>query len=191
VLQPGPVVQVCGAGRLTLEVAPDRVTLTGGAPTCSAPLDAAPVLRAVGLDEQDLAGSPPRTCGTGLEWTYLVVRRDALERCVPDIRALRAVGGAGVSVLSWDGGVAHARVFAGGVGVAEDPATGSAALGLGVHLVASDLLPDGGPYRVVQGVEMGRPSRLDCAVAASGGRAVSAQVSGSVVPVATGRIRRP
>jgi trans-2,3-dihydro-3-hydroxyanthranilate isomerase len=190
-LQPGAVVQDCGAGRLALEVGPDLVTLTGGAPTCSEPLDAAPVLRAVGLLPEDLVGVQPRVCGTGLDWTYLVVRREALERCAPDIAALKRVGGAGISVLAWEDGRAQARVFAGGVGVAEDPATGSAALGLGVYLVATGLLPDGGPYEVRQGLEMGRPSTLTCSVVADAGRAVSVQVGGGVVPVATGRIRRP
>ena len=190
-LQPGPVVQACGAGRLALEVGDGLVTLTGGTPTCSEPLTAGPVLKAVGLAGRDLIGVEPRTCGTGLEWTYLLVRSDALERCAPDIAALKKVGGAGVSVFSWDGEQAHARVFAGGVGVAEDPATGSAALGLGVYLVATGLLAHGGAYTVLQGVEMGRPSRLDCDVVAEGGRAVSAQVGGGVVPVATGRIRVP
>jgi trans-2,3-dihydro-3-hydroxyanthranilate isomerase len=190
-LQPGPVQQSCGAGRLALEIRSTGVTLTGGTPTCSPPGDAGPVLRAVGLAGRDLIGVEPRACGTGLEWTYLLVRSDALAGCEPDLAALKRVGGAGVSVFAWDGERAHARVFAGGVGIAEDPATGSAALGLGVYLVATGLLPQGGPYTVRQGIEMGRPSRLDCAVVASGGQAVSAQVGGGVVPVATGRIRRP
>ena len=192
-LSTGPVVQSCGAGRLALEVGVDGgpVTLTGGTPTCSAPVDAEPLLRAVGLSPRDLIGVEPRSCGTGLEWSYLLVGRDALARCAPDIAAMRAVGAAGVSVFAWDGEVALARVFAGGVGVAEDAATGSAALGLGVYLVASGLLPEGGGYTVRQGIEMGRPSRLDGAVVSSGGAAVSAQVTGSVVAVATGRIRVP
>ena len=192
-LTPGPVVQSCGAGRLALEVAPGGgpVTLTGGAPTCSPGVDADPLLRAVGLTARDTIGVEPRVCGTGLDWSYLLVRRESLARCAPDIAAMRAVGGAGVSVFAWDGEVAQARVFAGGVGVAEDAATGSAALGLGVYLVASGLLPEGGSYTVRQGIEMGRPSRLDGAVVASGGAAVSVQVTGSVVPVATGRIRTP
>jgi trans-2,3-dihydro-3-hydroxyanthranilate isomerase len=192
-LPPGPAVQSCGAGRLALEVAAGGgpVTLTGGTPTCGPELDAGPLLRAVGLTSHDLIGVPPRSCGTGLEFFYLLVRRDALERCAPDPAALRRLGVAGVSVFAWDGELASARVFAGGVGVTEDPATGSAALGLGVYLVATGLLTDGGPYAVRQGVEMGRPSRLECAVVAEGGAAVSVQVTGSVVPVATGRIRRP
>ena len=46
------------------------------------------------------------------------------------------------------------------VGVPEDPATGSAAVGLGIALVATGRLPAGGRYTIVQGVEMGRPSTL-------------------------------
>ena len=192
-LAPGPVVQSCGAGRLALQVAPDGgpVVLTGGAPTCSAPVDAGPLLRAVGLTGRDLIGVEPRRCGTGLEFSYLLVRSDSVPACRPDLAALRALPGAGVSVFAWDGERASARVFAGGVGVAEDAATGSAALGLGVYLVATGLLPDGGDYVVRQGVEMGRPSRLDGAVVARGGAAVQVTVAGEVVPVASGRIRRP
>ena len=59
-----------------------------------------------------------------------------------------------------------------GVGVPEDPATGSAALGLGVWLVASGLLPGDGrsAYAVRQGVEIHRPSALACTVTAAGRR---------------------
>ena len=192
-LQPGPVVQECGAGRLALSVSPagGPVTLTGGTPTMGPEMDAAPLLRAVGLSPRDAIGVEPRACGTGLEWAYLLVRSDALPVCAPDITALRRLGGGGIAVFAWDGEQAHARVFAGDLGVPEDPATGSAALGLGVYLVATGLLPEGGPYTVRQGIEMGRPSRLDCVVTVSGGAAVSVQVSGSVVPVAKGQIRRP
>ena len=192
-LAPGPVVQSCGAGRLALDVAPDGgpVTLTGGTPTVGPPQHPERFLRAVGLSHKDLIGVEPRSCGTGLEFLFLLVRAGAVARCEPDPAALRSLGGAGLSVFSWDGEQAHARVFAGGVGVAEDPATGSAALGLGVYLVATGLLEDGGPYVVHQGAELGRPSRLDCAVVASGGAAASATVTGAVVPVAAGRIRVP
>ncbi|CAN5284270.1 PhzF family phenazine biosynthesis protein [soil metagenome] len=192
-LAPGSVVQSCGAGRLALDVGADGgpVTLTGGTTTVGPAQHPERFLRAVGLSHKDLIGVEPRACGTGLEFAFLLVRAGAVARCVPDLAALRALGGAGVSVFAWDGELAHARVFAGGVGVAEDPATGSAALGLGVYLVATGLLEDGGAYVVHQGVEMGRPSRLDCAVAASGGAATSVTVTGEVVPIAAGRIRVP
>ena len=192
-LAPGAVVQSCGAGELALHVEPDGgpVTLTGGTPTVGEPYGPDRLLRAVGLSSRDLIGVEPRSCGTGLEFGYLLVRPGAVVRCVPEPAALRALGTAGVSVFSWDGEVAHARVFAGGVGVPEDPATGSAALGLGAYLVATGLLEGGGPYVVRQGAELARPSRLDCTVTAVDGAPVEVSVTGSVVPVAIGRMRRP
>jgi trans-2,3-dihydro-3-hydroxyanthranilate isomerase len=97
--------------------------------------------------------------------------------------------------VAWDGSAARARarVFPGGVGVLEDPATGSAALALGVHLVASGLV-DGDSetaFTVVQGVEMGRPSTLSCRVEARSGVAVRCRVAGDVAPVARGEITVP
>ncbi|MEX1288419.1 MAG: PhzF family phenazine biosynthesis protein [Acidimicrobiia bacterium] len=80
-------------------------------------------------------------------------------------------------VYAWarlpDGRV-HARFFAGGLGVAEDPATGSAAVALVERLVVAG--EDEGHVLVSQGAEMGHPSRL--AVSWHDGRVT---VSGSVV----------
>lgn len=193
----GDVVQECGAGLLPVTVTADGASLSGGAVSQSEPQDARPFLAAVGLDDADFAGTPVRWCGCGIDFGYLHVREAALARCAPDPQGLMALGRAGVSVFSVDGaGVdarVHARVFAGGAGVAEDPATGSAALGLGVFLVASGLFPGEGPstYTVDQGLEMGRPSRLSVSLEAREGRVVAAQVTGGVVPVASGRISPP
>jgi trans-2,3-dihydro-3-hydroxyanthranilate isomerase len=189
----GTIVQECGAGLLPLEVTEASIALTGGAPTVGEPLDAAAFLAAVGLTDTDLAGTPVRWAGTGLEFAFLHVQDDALPRCSPDITRLAALGNGGVSVFSAEAERMHVRVFAGGVGITEDPATGSAALGLGVFLVTSGLLPATGEpsYVVEQGIEMGRPSRLECTIVADGGRVTSAQVRGTVVPVATGRIAVP
>ena len=85
----------------------------------------------------------------------------------------------------------HSRVFVPGVGVPEDPATGSAAAGLGIALVASGMLPDGGTYAIRQGIEMGRPSTLHGRVEASDGRATLCHVAGQVQPVASGEIEVP
>jgi trans-2,3-dihydro-3-hydroxyanthranilate isomerase len=85
----------------------------------------------------------------------------------------------------------HSRVFVPGVGVAEDAATGSAAAGLGIALVAGGLLPEGGSYAITQGVEMGRPSSLAGRVEAAGGRATLCHVAGQVQPVASGEIVVP
>jgi trans-2,3-dihydro-3-hydroxyanthranilate isomerase len=197
----GEVLQLCGEGRLRLVVDESGATLNGGRPTCGPVLEAQPLLAAVGLDVADLADPaawPPRTCSAGLGFAVVRVRRDALERCEPDLVRLRRdlahpSPATGVYVVSWDDladGV-DARMFAGDVGVAEDAATGSAALALGVYLATSGGLPEGGRLDVRQGVAMGRPSLLRVGVEAKRGTVGAVTVSGSVVPVAQGTIAVP
>ncbi|TDC76297.1 PhzF family phenazine biosynthesis protein [Micromonospora sp. KC606] len=191
----GQVTQECGAGVLPIEVTATGATLTGGVPTLSPELDPEPLLEMVGLDVADHTGPAPRVAGCGLEFPYLPVRPDAVARARLNVAAAERYGLDHVSVFSWEAGAqtAHARVFVPGMGVPEDPATGSAALGLGVWLVASGLLPGEGrsEYAVRQGVELRRPSALACTVTAAGGVAVGATVSGQVVPVARGEIAAP
>ncbi|MGW0431442.1 PhzF family phenazine biosynthesis protein [Micromonospora sp. NPDC003197] len=192
---PGTVVQECDAGLLPIEVAGQAATLTGGTPTVGQELDPELLLATVGLTIDDLVGPTPRLAGCGLEFPYLLVRPDAVARARPDSAVAHRSGVAQASVFAWqpDERVAHARVFGFGLGVPEDPATGSAALGLGVWLVASGLLPGEGrsAYGVRQGVEMGRPSWLECTVTATGGVAVGATVAGGVQPIAHGEIAVP
>jgi len=191
-LATGDAVQSCGAGLLAVRVGADEVVLSGGAPSCGPALDPAPLLAAVGLRPQDVAGVA-RLAGCGIDFTYLPVVAGAVRRAVPDLAALRALPlGTGLSVTSWEPGSARSRVFVPGVGVPEDAATGSAALGLGVHLAAGGLLPEGPTaYVVRQGEQVGRPSLLRCTVTVRDGRAVATTVAGSVVPVARGEVRRP
>jgi trans-2,3-dihydro-3-hydroxyanthranilate isomerase len=189
---PGRVLQSCGVGDLPVELpAEGPVVLTAGRPVAGPAVDPAPLLAAVGLAEGDLAG-PAGRAGCGIDFTYLLVRPDAVARVVPDLRALSALDlGTGLSVTSFDGD-AHSRVLVPEVGVAEDPATGSAAVGLGVHLAAAGLLPEGRTeYVVRQGAEIGRPSLMRCAVEVAGGSALRATVAGDAVLVARGEVRRP
>jgi len=189
----GTVVQECGAGLLPIVVNEGGAELTGGAVSQSDPVDSLEMAAAVGATEADLVGTPARWCGCGIDWGFVHVREEFLVRADPDLGRLERLGHTGVCVFSMDGSVVHARVFAGGAGVAEDPATGSAALGLGVFLVASGLLPGDATtgFTIRQGIEMGRPSTLSVTVRAEDGRAVEARVSGGVVPVAAGRISPP
>jgi len=194
----GRVVQDCLAGLLPLDVSTDDVTLTGAPPTIGEAIDTDVLCAAVGLDSADVVTAQPRWAGCGLQWAYLHVRDDAVVRARPDMALLTALtesgpDRAGVAVLSWADGFAHARVFATGVGVPEDPATGSAALGLGVWLVDAGLVAGEGKtsYDIAQGAEMLRPSQLSCVVRAEGGQAVECQVRGTVRPVANGRIAVP
>lgn len=204
-VEPGTVVQACGAGDLPLTVSPDGgpVTLTGGAPTLGAPdgggLDAEALAAAVGLTPDDLVGRPCGLAGTGNEFAYLHVRPDAVPRAAP--ASLSEFEVHGLYVVGWpdgDGRAApekpvRARLFAADIGVAEDPATGSAALGLAVHAVAVGLLLGTGTstFTVSQGTELGRPSVLLVEVEAADGRAVVTRVSGDVVAVSSGEVSIP
>jgi trans-2,3-dihydro-3-hydroxyanthranilate isomerase len=192
---PGDVVQECQAGLMAVRVSgAGTARLAGGPPTVGAELDPAPLLAAVGLGAADFAGPAPRMAGCGLEFPYLSVRPEALARIRVDPSVFRERELWDVDVVAWDAQrrAARVRVFFND-GLDEDPATGSAALGLGVWLVASGLLPGDGAseYTVTQGVEMLRPSSLACTVTAAGGRAVATTVTGTVVPVARGEIVVP
>jgi len=185
----GVVTQECGAGLLPIEVYADqRATLTGGTPTIGSELDPGPLLTSVGLGPDDLVGPPPRLAGCGLAFPYLSVRPDAVGRA-------RVGGSLDACVFAWDSSArtSRARVFVPEQGVPEDPATGSAALGFGVWLVASGLLPADGEssYVVHQGHELHRPSTLECNVSAVDGAAARVTVTGSVIPIATGEIAVP
>jgi trans-2,3-dihydro-3-hydroxyanthranilate isomerase len=82
----------------------------------------------------------------------------------------------------------HGRMFAEGMGVSEDPATGSAQGPLGAYLVAHGLV-DGAPttrIRTEQGFEIGRPSILEIEVDTSGGRVTGVRVGGRCVRVGGG-----
>ncbi|MBL7254712.1 PhzF family phenazine biosynthesis protein [Paractinoplanes lichenicola] len=193
---PGQVVQECGAGLLPITVTPGgSATVTGGTPRLGPPLDPTQLLAIAGLTSDDFSGAPPRSAGCGLDWTFLPVRREALADIEIDTPAARRAGLTGLSVFAWSESTseAHARVFCPGAAVPEDPATGSAALGLGVWLVAAGWLPADGTssYRVHQGHEMKRPSLLDCTVTAAAGSATQATVTGHAVPIATGTIIVP
>jgi trans-2,3-dihydro-3-hydroxyanthranilate isomerase len=192
----GQVVQECGAGLLPIQVYEDsRATLTGGEATIGPQLDPEPFLAVAGLTAADYAGPAPRWAGCGLEFSYLAVHPPAVARARGDAAAARTHGIPQVSVFSWDPAArtAHTRVFCPGVGVPEDPATGSAALGFGVWLVGSGLLAADGPssYTVHQGAELLRPSTLECTVTARDGRVRTATVTGRVVPVARGEVAVP
>jgi trans-2,3-dihydro-3-hydroxyanthranilate isomerase len=195
-LPAGTLRQECGAGILDIVVDDEGALLTGGRPTIEDGPDVAELAEAVGLSGADAVGLPAQVAGCGLPFAVLAVHPGLVDDAAPNPAALDALGvGEGVSVLTWDAAnsTGYARVFAGDLTWGEDPATGSAALGTGVWLVANGLVaPEGtSAYQVLQGERMGRPSVLDCTVTASGGRATRATVRGAVLPVASGRIRIP
>lgn len=81
----------------------------------------------------------------------------------------------------------HARMFAPGIGIAEDPATGGAAAALAGYLGARDSRPSGTLRWVIeQGFEMGRPSILEIEADKENGRIVRTRVGGSTVMMTEG-----
>jgi trans-2,3-dihydro-3-hydroxyanthranilate isomerase len=83
----------------------------------------------------------------------------------------------------------HVRMFAPQVGIPEDPATGSAAIGLAGIVHQFDRLPDGTHRRVVeQGYEMGRPSQIVLTLVVANGKLTTVRIGGSAVRVSEGTI---
>jgi trans-2,3-dihydro-3-hydroxyanthranilate isomerase len=83
----------------------------------------------------------------------------------------------------------HARMFAPGINIAEDPATGSANACLAGYLAARSSLRDGTlTWTVDQGIEMGRPSRLEIEADKSAGAITAIRVGGNAVMVSEGTL---
>src|SRR5438105_804359 len=102
----------------------------------------------------------------------------------PDFPALARITEAGVNCFAGSGSRWKTRMFAPTFGVAEDPATGSAAGPLAVHLVRHGRIAFGDAIEISQGVEIGRPSTLYARVSGEGDRIDRVEVGGSAVVVA-------
>jgi len=131
------------------------------------PASTAALAKALGLSETDIGldarefGRPgrlmPAYSDAGLSQLMVPVRNlDALARCAPRADLLREAGGMGAYCVAAErAGYLRSRGFWPGVGIVEDPATGSACAALGIYL--ADRLGDV-DLQVTQGVEMGRRS---------------------------------
>lgn len=85
------------------------------------------------------------------------------------------------------------RMFAPDHGVPEDPATGSASAIFAAQLLAGgDLAPEGTTtFRLIQGVEMGRPSDIGLSVDCTGGKITAIRIAGGAVPIMSGQVLVP
>ncbi len=116
---------------------------------------------------------------------------DAVRELRPDLGALARLGSFGVSCFAVEGTAVRSRMFAPGLGVAEDPATGSAAGPLALHLARHGRTGFGEPITITQGVEMGRPSTLHACAHGSVDRLERITVGGGAVAVARGEYALP
>lgn len=117
---------------------------------------------------------PARVVATGLGSLMVPVRDPAaLRRAERDARGVRAAteasGGEALYLFAVEGpGRVTARMFDPGVGIGEDPATGSAAGPLGAYLAEHGLAGMPGGVVIRQGEQVGRPSELRVDVARDG-----------------------
>lgn len=90
-----------------------------------------------------------------------------------------------------EGSDVHSRFFAHSMGIPEDPVTGSASGGLGGYLVGNRVIPATPPVTRItseQGIEMGRPGRVEILVEGSADDISMIRVGGGVVPVVEGEL---
>jgi trans-2,3-dihydro-3-hydroxyanthranilate isomerase len=104
----------------------------------------------------------------------------------PDLRALAELEGLGANCFAGLENRWKTRMFAPALGVSEDPATGSAAGPLAVHLARHGRIAFGEEIEIRQGAEVGRPSLLHARAAGSAERIERVEVGGSAVIVARG-----
>jgi trans-2,3-dihydro-3-hydroxyanthranilate isomerase len=111
----------------------------------------------------------------------------------PHLELMQACGGEGIHLYTRDTGDPEvdlrARMFAPLHGVPEDPATGSANLALAGLLAARTGEVSGTlAWRIAQGIEMGRPSRLDTTAVKRGDEIAMLRIGGRSVLVCEGWI---
>lgn len=157
--------------------------------------DAPALLDALGLSE---TVAPVEIYVNGPEHLMVAISSAAdVAALNPDLGRLAGLNPAGsvcVYAITAVGSV-HARVFCPGLDVPEDPATGSAAGPLVLHLIRHGLCRWGQPVTITQGVEIGRPSTLISRVEGSGTAAGDdveidrIVVGGRAVHVAAGHFR--
>jgi trans-2,3-dihydro-3-hydroxyanthranilate isomerase len=147
--------------------------------------DADGLLRKLGIERAEL---PIEVYDNGMQHVYIVVgSEDEVAAVKPDIAALAEHPAAlGVNVSAGSGTRWKTRMFAPSGGVPEDPATGSAAGPLAVHLARHGRTEFGQEIEISQGAEIGRPSTLYARVDGSAESLERVEVGGSAVVVARG-----
>jgi trans-2,3-dihydro-3-hydroxyanthranilate isomerase len=114
---------------------------------------------------------------------------ESVAALAPDIGALGRLGTYGINCFAGTGTRWKTRMFGPALGVAEDPATGSAAGPLAVHLARHGRIAYGSEIEIVQGVEIGRRSVLRARVDGGPDAIERVVVGGSAVIVARGEYR--
>ncbi|MGX9719406.1 PhzF family phenazine biosynthesis protein [Stenotrophomonas acidaminiphila] len=136
-------------------------------------------------------GAEPALWNNGPDWWLLEATDEtALRHYKPELAAIAALPGKGklavfAAAARPDVGYQYVvRAFAPGVGVDEDPVTGSANALVAAHLLAQGRLAPGQQYRASQGRERGRNGEVHVQVDADG----HVWIGGEVQPVIDGHL---
>jgi trans-2,3-dihydro-3-hydroxyanthranilate isomerase len=149
-----------------------------------APFDGADdLLATLGVESQ----LPVEMYDNGLPHVYVALAsEDEVAALRPNFQQLSEFGPVGINCFAGDGLRWKTRVFVPGFGVPEDPATGSAAGPLALHLARHGRIAFGDEIEIVQGVEIGRHATLFARVEGSADAVERIEVGGSAVVVARG-----
>jgi trans-2,3-dihydro-3-hydroxyanthranilate isomerase len=182
-----------------------RGEMTQKDPEFGAELDASEVARLAGLKNEDLDPElPPQVVSTGTAFAIVALKSlEALgrlrvnhEEATPWLRergarwfyVLAPVPEKKEEALKEDGVDFRSRMQ---FNNSEDPATGSAAGCAISYLAARGAVDSGETIRVLQGVEMKRPSLIFLSARQLDGKVTDVRVSGSTVLVANGQLFQP
>jgi trans-2,3-dihydro-3-hydroxyanthranilate isomerase len=160
---------------------------------------------AVGLDQQELVdGLPLEVISCGVPFLFVpLTSRAAVDRAAIEHKALaRCYRDAGIEEVPVfffttgsgpDSGTAetvYSRMLAPSFGISEDPATGGASGPLGCYLVHHEIVSSeaAGNMLSLQGVAMGRPSRIYISIDARDGGITRVRVGGRAVLVGRGEL---
>jgi trans-2,3-dihydro-3-hydroxyanthranilate isomerase len=146
------------------------------------------LLAALGVARSEL---PVELYDNGMQHVYVTLgSEEDVARLQPDLGRLSSLPPAlGVNCFAGSGTRWKTRMFAPAGIVAEDPATGSAAGPLAVHLIRHGRLEPGTQIEISQGAEIKRPSTLYAQVDGSAESIERVAVGGSAVIVARGEFR--
>ncbi len=186
------------AGLVEVRAEAGQVTIAAPQPLSLGPEMPVGLLAAcVGLEDADVVtrNHRPVSASVGNSFVIAEVTGAALTRATPDLARFKQAAAAYTAMgpnrlplylYAHDGDQVRARMFSPLSGTIEDAATGSAATPLAALLLSLGKQAEG-RYNIVQGVEMGRPSRLLC-TAKRGANGIRATVGGGCVPVLTGEL---
>ena len=157
-------------------------------PTVEPYADEAGLLAALGVVRSEL---PVEVYDNGLHHVYVTLgSEEEVAALKPDLGRLADDDELlGVNTIAGSGDRWKTRMFVPGGAIAEDPATGSAAGPLALHLARHGRIAFGDEIEITQGVEIGRPSKLYARVEGSAEQVGLVEVGGSAVIVARGEFR--